>query len=660
VAKSVNLGNGRVLIGLDKFGRVKDFYFHYPGLENHISEHLVHKIGIFVEDKFSWISERGWEIEIGCHEVTMASDIKAKNDELGIELYFCDIVYNEKNIFIREVTVNNLFDRHRIVKVFFNQQFNIAQTRIGDTAYYDPRDKVIIHYKGRRVFLINAQADNKGFSDYGVGLLKTEGKDGTYRDAEDGSLSKNGIEHGQVDSVIAVKIEVEPNSKHVFHYWIVVAKSIKRARFLNELVLKRHPTSIIKSTCDYWNAWVKHQNFSFYGLGPPIVELFNRSLINIRTHVSDNGAIIASGDSDLLQFGRDTYAYVWPRDAAFTAIALERAGDFNASRRFFKFCSEIITPDGYFMHKYRPNGALGSSWHPWVKNGREQIPIQEDETALVIYALWQHYVLSKDLEFVEEVYNSLIKKAAEFMVNYRNKKTGLPKPSYDLWEQTYGVSTFTCSTVYGALHAAAKFANLLGKTSSEEKYLRTAEEVKKGILEHLYDKKEGIFYKQLDYTSGEPVVDRTIDMSSLYGMFKFEVLPINDANLKKAMEKTTERLEIKTDIGGIARYEGDAYHFSGGNIAGNPWVITAMWLAQYHVALAKKESDLEIVKKWISWVLKIASKSGVLPEQINPYTGEHLSAAPLAWSHAEFVTTIIEYLEKIEELGICKACYPLN
>ena len=39
------------------------------------------------------------------------------------------------------------------------------------------------------------------------------------------------------------------------------------------------------------------------------------------------------------------------------------------------------------MHKYRPDKSLGSSWHPWVRNGKPELPIQEDETALVIYAL---------------------------------------------------------------------------------------------------------------------------------------------------------------------------------------------------------------------------------------------------------------------------------
>ena len=85
-------------------------------------------------------------------------------------------------------------------------------------------------------------------------------------------------------------------------------------------------------------------------------------------------------------------------------------------------------------------------------------PIQEDETALVIYSLWKHYALTRDLEYVESVYNSLIKNAADFMVAYRDGKTGLPASSYDLWEEKYGISTFTTSTVVAALAAAGKFS----------------------------------------------------------------------------------------------------------------------------------------------------------------------------------------------------------
>jgi len=55
----------------------------------------------------------------------------ARNAEIGIELAFCDILYNEKNIFIRQIKVKNNNDSGRKVKVYFNQQFNISQTHIG-------------------------------------------------------------------------------------------------------------------------------------------------------------------------------------------------------------------------------------------------------------------------------------------------------------------------------------------------------------------------------------------------------------------------------------------------------------------------------------------------------------------------------------------------
>src|SRR5690606_32599661 len=248
----------------------------------------------------------------------------------------------------------------------------------------------------RLVFIINCVKEgykdkrgtryDKSFTEFSTGILGLEGREGTFKDSEDGQLVGNAIEHGQVDSVMGITLTINSKASEKIFYWVIAAKSVTDAIKLNEYVYNRDPNEIIESTKNYWKAWVHNQNFSFYGLSDAIINLFNKSLVQIRTHVSKNGAIIASGDSDLLKHGRDTYSYVWPRDAAFSVLALAKAGDFNASKRFFDFCNHTITPEGYFMHKYLPDYSLGSSWHPWVQNGKKQIPIQEDETALVIYA----------------------------------------------------------------------------------------------------------------------------------------------------------------------------------------------------------------------------------------------------------------------------------
>jgi oligosaccharide amylase len=648
-----------MLILLDKKGQVRDFYFPYVGLENHISGHYIHRIGVFVDNEFRWFDDPSWEVVVASEKETLATKIQAVNKYLGVTIIFSDVVYNEKNIFVRKVTVHNNSEKRRHIKLFFNQEFEIYESYRGDTAYYDPHHNVIIHYKGRRVFLINTLYKNQGFDDYTVGLFGVEGKEGSHKDAEDGFLSKNPIEHGSVDSVIGVTLEMDPNTEETFYYWITAGKSIEEVHELNNYVLSKTPEHLVKTTQDFWFAWVNRQTFTFYGLNNEIIDLFKKSLFIIRAHVDNDGSILASGDSDMLQDGEDTYSYMWPRDGAFSAIALDKAGDINVGKRFFEFCNDVITEAGYLMHKYRPDKSLGSSWHPWIREGRPELPIQEDETAIVLYALWQYYEISKDLEFIETIYNSLIVKAANFMCEYIDIETLLPKSSYDLWEEKFGVSTYTCSVVYGALIAAANFAKVLGKKEHEQRYNAIAKKIQEAILTYLYDPNEGIFIKMISYEKNMMIYDKTLDMSSVYGIFKFNVLPATDERVKKTIAAVEKRLSCQTAVEGIVRYEGDRYYHING-VTANPWFVTTLWLVQYYIAIAQNENDLQIVRKWFLWVVKNALPSGVLSEQLHPFTGQQISAAPLTWSHAEFVNTVILYLEKLEELGICKACYDLQ
>lgn len=654
------VGNGKTLLGLDRFGQVRDFYFPYVGHEDHVRGHYLHKLGVFVDGRISWFDEdSNWNIKVESEEEALASRIIARNESIGVSLIFKDLVYNESPIFIRKVEVENLSQRSREIKVFFSHQFEIYKSHGADTGYFDPNRHAIIHYKGQRVFLINGEIENMPFSDYTIGLANYRGMEGSHRDAGDGILSKNPIEHGPVDSTVGFYGFYSGGEKKLIHYWVVAGTSIPEVCELNQLVLKRTPEHMLKTTSDYWRAWINKYNWSFYKMSPEAVSLFRKSQMIVRAHVDSGGAIIASSDSDMLQQGKDTYSYMWPRDAAFSSMALDRSGDQNVARRFFEFCRDIISSDGYFMHKYLPDKSLGSSWHPWVRDGIPQLPIQEDETALVIWALYEHYIHSKDLEFVEEMFNSVIEKSADFMVSYRDKKTGLPKPSYDLWEEKYGVHTFTASAVYGALMAATNFSKLLGKTNHAENYMNAAEEVKAGILQYLYDEKTGHFIKSLSKSGKENIKDETVDISSCFGIFHFGVLPPNDAKLKKSFELTVSQLSRNSAVGGVARYEGDAYYRIPADTAGNPWFITTLWAIQYDISLAQTEKEFDEVRKKIDWVAKFALASGVLSEQINPHNGEQVSAAPLTWSHAEYINTILKYLDRSEDLGLCLACNPV-
>lgn len=660
MARHIVLGNGNILVCLDDHSRIRDFYYPHVGQENHVAGKM-HKFGIWIDGNFSWFDSDEWQRKLGYKKDALMSDIVGINRKINIKINICDTVHFLHDVYLKKVVIKNLTDKKRETKLFFHQRFEISESNVGDTAYYHPEVDSIIHYKGKRYFLINGQFRNRrnhGISSYTTGLAGEYGREGTFRDAEDGYLSGNPIEHGSVDSTVSFDFCLKPEQEREIYYWVCVGKNYDDVSKLNLLVLQKKPKNLFREIEKFWVKWVNRTPFHFFGLSQKVVDLFKKSLLIIRAHVDNGGAIIPSGDSEMLFLKRDTYTYMWPRDGALIARSLDRAGYTDITKNFFKFCHQSLAKGGYLLHKYRPDGSLGSSWHPWIKDLHVQLPIQEDETALVLDALWKHFTQHAQTEHVMRIFDTFIRRTANFLVKYRDKKTGLPLESYDLWEEKLGVHTFTCAAVYAGLRAAAHFEEVLGTENKQRKYEKAAREVRKGILNYLYDKEEERFIKGIYYDGNEIKKDMTNDASSAYGVFQFKVLPADDRRVKSSFEYFKNRLICNTPIGGYARYEGDMYHRVTDDVPGNPWFVTTLWLAEYYIAIAKNEKELKPAVDIFDWVTNRALETGILAEQIHPYTGEPLSVAPLTWSHAGFIIAINKYLEKLDKLGICQMCNP--
>ncbi len=654
MARAATIGNGSVLVGIDSRGQVRDFYHPYVGHSNHVSGgsgSYWHRIGVWVDGQFAWLEESSWEISVGVHPKQLNTEITARNEKLGVRLHIRDVVHNEMNVFLRNVLVTNEHGDGRTIKIFFAQQFRISESRRGDTGMYDPRVNSLIHYKGHNAFLIHATLGGKSFTEYSLGIFDIEGKDGTFRDAEDGNLQKNNIEHGSVDSVLGLSFEASAGQTAEVNYWIAVGTNIDEAHALHGYVITERPERIRASVENYWRVWVDKESRDLSILPKSVQELYRHSLQVIRVHADKGGGIIASSDSDMLNQGRDNYSYVWPRDGVVAAEAMARGGYLDTAKRFYTFAADLIEPDGYLMHKYRVDGVLGSSWHPWVRNGKMALPIQEDETASIIHFLWRFYERTHNIEFVESLYNAFVEPAAEFLCEYIDEETGLPRQSYDLWEEKYGTSTYTAASVYGGLVAAARFSSLLGKARNQKAYETAAARVKEGILEHLYLEDFGVFVKLVRSDDGDLFYDHTIDSSSLHGLLLFGVLTNTDPRIVRFSKIIDEKLCVQTKTGcGYVRYEGDQYYTATDTNTPNPWLPCTMWRAQHIIAAATSKQELVPALTLIEWVATTATPSGILSEQVHPRTHEPLSASPLVWSHAEFVIAIDDYLEKLKTL----------
>lgn len=694
--RDIPVGNGRLLITFDDRYQIRDVYYPHVGQENHAGAGPCH-FGVWAETpsprkggggagRLAWTGDSSWQIRQRYLRESLTTCVNCWNSALGISLHCNDVVDFHRNVFVRRIRVKNELDAARLVKVFHHHDLLMFGTRIGDTAYYDPELRGMVHYRAKRYLMSTFfEAGEQRIDEYATGTSGFGGAEGTYRDAEDGKLGMNPIAQGAVDSTMACVLHLGAHEIKTIFMVMITGKSRGEIAQMQRWVHKQTPQGVIDRTTAYWRLWARGPGFNFGDLPESVVHLFRRSLLIVRTQIDEDGAILAANDSDIMQFARDTYSYVWPRDGALVADALDLCGYTDLARKFYSFCQRTITPEGYFLHKYNPDGSPASSWHPWVKDGETSLPIQEDETALVVWALWRHYWRYRDIEFMRPLWVDIVQPAADFMCGYRDPGTGLPLPSYDLWEERWGVHAFTVGTVYGGLIAARNFAVSFGDRERAERYEQAAEEIKHAAIKYLWSEKLGRFVRRIvprepltpphepsyndseagrlpSKEGGEDLfdVDETLD-ASLFALYKFHLMDVDDPRVAATMKAIEEQLWVKTPVGGVARYTGDYYHRVTDdvkNVPGNPWFICTLWLADYFIQRAKTQAELKLAIPILEWAANHALGSGVLAEQVHPYTNVPVSVSPLTWSHATVCSTTVKYLEKLEQLDSVNAAGP--
>jgi GH15 family glucan-1,4-alpha-glucosidase len=646
VGRPVILGNGSLTVGLNENGLVHDFYYPYVGLDNlTTARSMDHRIGVWVDGSFSWVDDGSWTASVDFETDALVTVVELKNDKLGISLAFNDFVDSEFNVFCRQVTVHNLATHARTIRLFLHQVFEISRAGRADTALFEPDQNYILDYKGRVSLLIYGHdAHGKGFDQFSVGSYGVENKLGTYIDAEDGELSGNAVEHGGVDSVIRFSMELAGKAADSVDYWIVAADSQFSAEKIHQEFLSESLTERLKKTRNWWRHWLSIADHTTQTMSKDEQVLVNKSLMVIKAHTDKRGGIIASCDSSIYNYGRDYYSYVWPRDGAYAMWPLIRLGYKEEPRKFFEFCRDTLTDDGYLMHKYQPDRAVGSTWHPLLHGKHSELPIQEDETAGVIYMLGEYLAASDDRDFVANLYTTMIQPAGNFMADFRDEQTKLPHASYDLWEEKFLTNTYTVALTYQALLTAADFADTFEYPDDAVRWRAAAKEISEN-LSPLFNTERNAYRKgYLLQEDGTIKYDDVLDISSMYGMLMYGDSDFAGEQTESTVKLIEGILQDKSPAGGTPRYEHDVYFVSDPPFQGNPWFVTTLWMAQYYI----RAGNTATARHLVDWAVNLALPSGVLSEQVNPTDGKPLSVTPLVWSHAELINTLLDLRRRTE------------
>lgn len=580
-------GNGRLFVGIDARGAIRDLFYPEVAMYSHLAGHAI-RFGVWCQGDFVWLDE---------HQPAMAlCDADGSGvaewdlHDLGLRVNARFALGPEGHNALQAVFTAN----GSPVRLFATEDLRIRESDIGDTALFDPALNGVCHYKEDFWFLFRFSKPER--PSYATGIKGFAGLEGTWRDAEDGELSGNPIAQGSVDATLG--IAVEPGETVVFQ--------IAAGRSYDELLQVPKPVACTD-------------------LPPnPIIDrrldLAEQSLRVILAHTTERGAMVAANDSDIMATNRANYGYVWPRDAARVAGILRRCGHQETARRQLLFLAQIMPESGWYFQKYHVDGTLGASWHPWVApNGTPRLPIQEDETATTVAEAAELALCEPEPRLTH-----LIRKGADFLASYLDER-GLPLPSYDLWEERWAVHAYTTSETIRALSLASELFTGSDPESSS-RWSGAAMAMRAAFRKHLIDPATGRPYRSLD-EHGTP--DPTPDASLL--LVSRDLLACTLVELVSWLRGS---LWVES-VGGLARYPGDYYFRRTDAAPGNPWIICTLWLAQAYAEVGAWDE----VDRLLEWTVRVAGPTMVLPEQIHAETSEPLSVSPLVWSHAEYLET---------------------
>lgn len=337
---------------------------------------------------------------------------------------------------------------------------------------------------------------------------------------------------------------------------------------------------------------------------------------------SETGGLSAAIEVDEKMDKSGRYSYCWPRDAVFVTKALDILNMKKETTKFYlKFCKETQSKSGMWEQRFYTDRRLAPCWG-----------YQIDETASIVYGVYEHYKETNDKEFLKQAY-PMCKNAIDALEKFHftssvpftsqeNMKNFLTHESYDLWEMHEGIHLYSMSAIYAAYIAMIEIEKIIeNKNNDIEKLEILSKEIKEYCREHLWNKEERTLKRSNK--------DSICDISMLGAVTPFNMIEESEKEVLNTIEKMN--MTLRTYTGGYIRFENDNY--MGGN---NPWPIATLWMALYNI----KKNNKEEARKQVDFVLRTATKHGFLAEQVNNETMQAKWVIGLGWSHAMLIIAL--------------------
>jgi glucoamylase len=343
------------------------------------------------------------------------------------------------------------------------------------------------------------------------------------------------------------------------------------------------------------------------------------------------------------------YHLVWPRDLYQIATGLLAAGDRAGAERALTYM---------FTRQQKADGSMPQNTYVWGE--QRWTSLQLDEVSLPIVLAWQ-------LKRTSAGDYDHIKRAANFIV------ANGPVTEQERWENQSGYSPATIASEIAGLICAADIARKNGDAASAQQWEAVADSWQHSVdgwtatsngpyspkPYYLRVTKDGNPNAGTTYSIGDGgpsnADQRSVTDPSYLELVRLGVKRWNDPTVVATQQVVDQRLSVNTPSGRLwHRFDFDGY---GEQADGGPWDITdpnthttfgRLWpifsgeRGEYELLAGRKASSE------LRTIARTANAGELIPEQVWDYrppggqpgfpAGEQTqSAAPLAWSHAQFV-----------------------
>jgi GH15 family glucan-1,4-alpha-glucosidase len=380
---------------------------------------------------------------------------------------------------------------------------------------------------------------------------------------------------------------------------------------------------LLVATARSWRRWM--EGFHFKG---PEAALVRRAALTLKLcdHWS-NGALVAAPTSSLpapIGGVRNwDYRYTWIRDASFSVYALRRIGFEEEASAFLGWVLDTFEHGSAPKIMYDLEGGAVPDEHVDVEleGYRRSAPVrwgngaadqrQHDVYGEVLDCAYQWVRGGGRLE--KDLWTRLASLADLAMDAWRD-------PDQGIWEvRSEGrVFTYSAGLCHVALDRAARLAEQLDLPGPVQKWRRAAEELRTRVLERSWDEDAQTLSEHLD---GGGSLD-----ASLLALPLRRVVPADHPRMVATTAAVADRLSAGGGL--LYRY---LHEDSPDGIPGEEgaFLLCSFWLVEN----LARQGQLDKASELYASLCARASSIGLLPEQIDPSSGEFSGNFPQAFSH---------------------------